>query len=374
MLINREDLKKVKRIVVKVGTSTLSHSNGKLNLSRIDVLVRELVDLKNSGYEIILVSSGAVGAGLGRLNLLEKPKSIPEKQALAAIGQGLLMHIYEKFMSEYGQLVAQVLLTEADLTVRDRFLNARNTLNRLLSYGAIPIINENDTVSYSELRLGDNDTLAALVGVLLDADLVVLMTDIDGLYNANPKIDKNAKLISEVKEISLELEKACGDGGKLGTGGMITKVRAAKIAQSSGIPLAIIEGSNAGNLNLLLEGQQIGTLFYPREDKKGSKKNWISLGSKPQGLLIVDDGAKKAILESGKSLLATGVISIEKDFLAGDIVSICDKNGLEVARGFINYSYDEMLKIMGRKSFEIKELLGYHSFDEVIHRDNLSLV
>lgn len=374
MFENRRDFKNVKRVVVKVGTSTLSHSNGKLNLSRIDILVRELVDLKNSGYEIILVSSGAVGAGIGRLNLSERPKNIPEKQALAAIGQGLLMHIYEKFMSEYGQLVAQVLLTESDLTVRDRFLNARNTLNRLLDYGAIPIINENDTVSYSELRLGDNDTLASLVGVLVDADLVILMTDIDGLYTANPNTNTNAKLITEVREISVELEKACGDSGKLGTGGMITKLKAAKIAQGSGIPLAIIEGSTAGKINLLLSGNTIGTLFYPREDKKSSKKNWISFGAKPQGIVIIDEGAKKALLELGKSLLATGIVSVEESFLAGDIVSICDMNYKELARGFINYSAKEIEQIKGKKSSEIKTLLGYHSFDEVIHRDNLGLV
>lgn len=374
MFKNRSDLKSVKRVVVKVGTSSLSHANGKLNLSRIDILVRELVDLKNSGYEIILVSSGAVGAGIGRLNLSERPRNIPEKQALAAIGQGLLMHIYEKFMSEYGQLIAQVLLTEADLTVRDRFLNARNTLNRLLEYGAIPIINENDTVSYSELRLGDNDTLAALVAVLTDADLVVLMTDIDGLYTANPRKDKDAKLITEVREISSDLEKACDNGGSLGTGGMITKVKAAKIAQGSGIPLAIIEGESRGNINLLLSGETIGTLFYPREDKKSCKKKWISFGAKPQGKIIVDDGAKKALLEQGKSLLATGILSTEKVFSAGDIVSICDTLGKEFARGFTNYTSEEVDKVKGKKSYEIRALLGHHSFDEVIHRDNLGLV
>ena len=232
------------KIVVKVGTSTLTHKNGKLNLEQIERLVRQLSDLRNQGKDVVLVSSGAIGAGMGKLNLEQRPKTIPEKQAVAAVGQGILLHIYEKMFSEYGQATAQLLLTKADLEHRQRFLNGRNTLLTLLKFGVIPIVNENDTVAFEEIKFGDNDTLAALVGTLIDADLILLLTDIDGFYDGDPRKNKNAKRISVVETINEEIEGLAGNvGSKFGSGGMITKITAARIAVNAGIPLMIGHGA-----------------------------------------------------------------------------------------------------------------------------------
>ena len=363
------------KIVVKVGTSTLTHKNGKLNLEQIERLVRQLSDLRNQGKDVVLVSSGAIGAGMGKLNLEQRPKTIPEKQAVAAVGQGILLHIYEKMFSEYGQATAQLLLTKADLEHRQRFLNGRNTLLTLLKFGVIPIVNENDTVAFEEIKFGDNDTLAALVGTLIDADLILLLTDIDGFYDGDPRKNKNAKRISVVETINEEIEGLAGNvGSKFGSGGMITKITAARIAVNAGIPLMIGHGAEDNILRRLTSGEDVGTLFLPVEMKPHLRKSWIAFGSHVGGRIIIDDGAKEALLHKGKSLLPSGVTAVEGDFSAGAVVQIVDLQGKEFARGISNYSWIELNRIKGQKCKDICSILGYKDYDEVIHRDNLSLV
>lgn len=259
----RENLKSARRIVVKVGTSTLSYGAGKLNLYRIDHLIREIADLHNSGKEIIFVSSGAIAAGIGKMNLAEKPDTIPENQALAAIGQGVLMHIYEKFFGEYGQTMAQILLSKNDTVDAAARENSHNSLTKILEMGVIPVINENDAVATDEIRIGDNDNLSAHVAAMVDAEALIILTDIDGLYDGNPKTDPAAKIIHDVPKITAEIEKFAGGAGtKLGIGGMFTKIQAARLANSHGIPLLIISGKEIGNLRKALSGETIGTIFY----------------------------------------------------------------------------------------------------------------
>ena len=363
------------KIVVKVGTSTLTHKNGKLNLEQIERLVRQLSDLRNQGKDVVLVSSGAIGAGMGKLNLEERPKTIPEKQAVAAVGQGILLHIYEKIFAEYGQATAQLLLTKADLEHRQRFLNARNTLLTLLKLGVIPIVNENDTVAFEEIKFGDNDTLAALVGTLIDADLVILLTDIDGFYDGDPRKRKDAKRISVVETIDAQVESLAGSvGSKFGSGGMATKITAASIAVNAGIPLMIAHGAEPHIIRKLTGGEDVGTLILHIEMKPHLRKKWIAFGSHVGGRLVVDDGAKDALIHKGKSLLPSGITAVEGDFAAGDVVEIVDGQGREFARGISNYSWMELHKIKGQKSKDICPILGYKDYDEVIHRDNLSLI
>lgn len=363
------------KIVVKVGTSTLTHSNGKLNLEQIERLVRQLSDLRNQGKDVVLVSSGAIGAGMGKLNLAERPRTIPEKQAVAAVGQGILLHIYEKMFSEYGQATAQLLLTKADMEHRQRFLNSRNTLLTLLKLGVIPIVNENDTVAFEEIKFGDNDTLAALVGTLIDADLVILLTDIDGFYDGDPRKNSQAKRISVVETIDEQIEGLAGSvGSKFGSGGMATKISAASIAVNAGIPLMIGHGAEPNIIRRLTSGEDVGTLFLPIEMKPHLRKKWIAFGSHVGGRIVVDDGARDALLHKGRSLLPSGIVSVEGDFAAGDVVGIVDAEGREFARGITNYSWLELNKIKGQKSKDICPILGYKDYDEVIHRDNLSLI
>ncbi|OCL25256.1 glutamate 5-kinase [Orenia metallireducens] len=370
----RESIRKAKRIVIKVGSSSLTYQNAKLNLGRIDKLIREIVDLKNQGKEVILVSSGAVAAGQGELNLVERPQTIPEKQALAAIGQGILMKTYQKLFSEYGQKVAQVLLTQKDLTDRKRYLNSRNTLNQLLQYGVIPVINENDTVAVEEIKFGDNDTLSALVSSLIDADLLIILSDIDGLYTADPRKEPTAKLLSRIDDISHEIEALAGDAGtKRGTGGMITKIKAAKVSTRSGIPLIIANGSLDNVLSQITQGVEVGTLFLSQE-KLASREKWIAFNLDVEGQIVIDSGAVKALLEKGKSLLPCGILDSKGDFSAGAVVDIINQEGDSLARGLVNYSQREIEQIKGLHTSKIKERLGYQDYDEVVHRDNLVLM
>ena len=371
----RGQLARARRVVVKVGTSTLTHGTGKLNFVRIERLVRELADLVNQGKEIIMVSSGAVGAGMDKLGLKEKPKTIPEKQAAAAVGQGILMHTYEKLFNEYGQTVAQVLLTREDSVERKRYANSRNTLLTLLNMGVIPIINENDVVAIEELKIGDNDTLSAIVGSIVDADLVVILSDIEGLYDANPLEHADAKLLSEVQDISPAIEAmAGGPGSARGTGGMYTKIQAAKIAINSGIGMVIASGSQDGIVRQVLAGALVGTYFWPKENKLHFRKRWLAFGARIKGSIMVDSGCAKAILDGGSSLLAAGIISIEDTFEQGNTVSIFSQDRREIARGITNYSSDDLNKIKGSHTHEIASILGIKHYDEVIHRDNMVLM
>lgn len=373
VMTDRRNFANLKRVVVKVGSSTLSHPTGKLNINQMELLVRQLADLHNSGKEVILVTSGAQGAGIGKLGLPRKPKTIPKRQAVAAIGQGLLMHMYEKLFSEYGITVAQVLITREDIMERKKFLNARNAINALLKLEAIPIINENDTIAVEELKFGDNDTLSALVASLTEADLLIVLSDIDGLYSGNPKKDADAKLIPEVREITCDIERlAGGSGSNLGTGGMVTKIQAAKIATNSGIPMIITQGKEEKIITRIIKGDDLGTLFVPRDTRPHSKKRWIAFGASLQGQLEIDEGAMKALVEEGKSLLPSGIIQVQGHFDIGNTVAVyC--SGQEIGRGIINYASGDVHKIMGKKTTQIEKILGHKDFDEVIHRNNFAL-
>ena len=374
-MFDRTQLQAARRIVVKVGTSTLTHPNGKLNFSRIEGLVRELADAVNAGKQILLVSSGAVGAGMDRLGWKEKPKTIPEKQAAAAVGQGILMHTYEKLFAEYGQVVAQVLLTREDSVNRRRYANSRNTLLTLLNIGVIPIINENDAVSIDELKIGDNDTLSANVAAIVDADVLIILSDVEGVYSANPQTDPQARLLPEIADVTPEVEAMCGGAGTMrGTGGMLTKMAAARMAMNSGIVMVIASGGRDGAVQSVLAGKPIGTLFPPRQNRLQFRKRWLAFGARIKGRLKVDKGCAQALLSNGSSLLAAGVKEVDGNFEQGSTVSILNPEGWEIARGLVNYSTDDVRKIMGAHTHEIVEILGHKPYDEVVHRDNLVLL
>lgn len=374
-MFDRSQLKAAHRIVVKVGTSTLTHANGKLNYSRIEYLVKELSDAANSGKQILLVSSGAVGAGMDRLGWKEKPKTIPAKQAAAAVGQGILMHTYEKLFDKYGQIVAQVLLTREDSVNRKRYANSRNTLLTLLDIGVIPIINENDAVAIDELKIGDNDTLSANVAAIVDADLLIILSDVDGVYSSNPQEDPNARLIGEIAEVTPEIEAICGGAGTIcGTGGMLTKMAAARMAMNSGIVMVIASGTQEGIVQAILAGSTVGTVFPPRQNRLQFRKRWLAFGARIKGRLAVDRGCAQALQNSGSSLLAAGIKSVEGSFEQGNTISIVNQDGWEIARGLANYNAADTLKIMGAHTHEIVAILGHKPYDEVVHRDNMVLL
>ena len=372
----REALKKAKRIVVKVGTSTITYANGKRNFSQIDRLARELSDLQNQGKEMILVSSGAVAVGVDRLGLPAKPSTIPGKQACAAVGHGVLMHTYEKLFADYGQIVAQVLITRTEAIDRHRYTNCRNTFMTLLQQGVIPIVNENDVVALDELKIGDNDNMSALVAGIVDADLVIILSDIDGLYTANPATHPEATLVHTVPEITPEIEASAGGvGSSRGTGGMATKIQAAKAATNSGIQLVIASGTEKNAIPRILQGEEIGTLFVSRENRLQFRKRWLAFGAKIQGSIVVDDGCAKAIRKAGGcSILPAGICQVMGDFQTGSTVSVIDKEGHELARGLVHYTSSELDRIKGCKSADIENILGHKNFDEVIHRDDLVIL
>ncbi|MFC4892714.1 glutamate 5-kinase [Pseudofrancisella aestuarii] len=369
----KEYLRNTKRIVIKIGTSTLTHSSGLLNIDRIEKIVRQLSDLHNQGYEVVLVTSGAVGAGMGKLNLSNKPKTLPEKQAVAAVGQVALTHLYQKLFSEYGKNIGQLLLTKDDIANRERYLNARNTFFALINKGVIPVVNENDAVVVDEIKVGDNDTLSALVASLVEADLLVILSDIDGLYTANPKVDSSAKFLDTVLHISAEIKAmAGGAGSKFATGGMATKLKAGEIATKSGTNMIIACGENPQNIRKIIDGEDIGTLFLKDSKLIAAKKHWISYSSNKKGILIIDDGAVEALYKS-KSLLPCGVVKSEGDFSKGSTVAILNKYGEEIATGLSNYSSKEIELIKGNKSYDIVKILGYCDYNEIVHIDNLHI-
>lgn len=367
------DFSEIRRIVVKVGSSSITYLNGKPNLEQMEFLVRQLADLHNQDRDVLLVTSGAIGVGLKRLGYARRPKNIPEKQAAAAVGQGILMHMYEKFFAEYGVVAGQVLLTREDFSDRKRFLNARNTMYALLNLGVIPVINENDTVAVEEIKLGDNDNLAALVAGLVDADLLILLSDIDGLYTANPRVDPQARLIDRVDEITAEVESLAGGAGtSLGTGGMATKIQAARVAMHSGVTMVLARTTEKDVIRRVVAGEPVGTVFWPSV-RLENKKRWIAYSSTVHGKIYVDGGAAQALLHKGKSLLPSGVTKVEGEFDMGNTVSVISPEGKEIARGIVNYSSSEVEQIKGSQTREIAEILGHKDFDEVVHRDNLVL-
>ncbi len=372
----REALKAARRIVVKVGSSTITYSNGKRNFRQIDRIAGELSDLQNQGKEMILVTSGAVAVGVDRLGLDKKPDTIPGKQAAAAVGQGVLMHTYEKFFADYEQVVAQVLLTKTESLDRHRYANSRNTFMELLKQRVIPIVNENDVVALDELKIGDNDNMSALVAGIVDADLVIILSDVDGLYTANPQTHPEAKIVHTVHEITPEIEASAGGAGSLrGTGGMATKIQAAKAATSSGINLVIASGTEKNAVPRIVAGEEIGTLFVSRENRLQFRKRWLAFGARIMGSIIVDEGCCQALHKvGGCSILPAGITAVEGNFEAGSTVSVRSSQGNELARGLVHYSSGELQQIKGCRSGEIQELLGHKNFDEVIHRDDLVIL
>ncbi len=374
--INREALKKAQRIVIKVGTSTITYANGKRNFAQIDRLAREISDLQNQGKEMILVTSGAVAVGVDRMGLTAKPKTIPGKQAAAAVGQGVLMHTYEKFFADYGQVVAQVLITKTEAIDRHRYTNTRNTFMELLRQRVIPIVNENDVVALDELKIGDNDNMSALVAGIADADLVIILSDVDGLYTANPQTHPEAVIVPKVLEITPAIEASAGGvGSARGTGGMATKIQAAKAATSSGIHLVIASGTEKNAITRILQGEEIGTLFVSRENRLQFRKRWLAFGAQLAGSIVVDDGCAKAIRKAGGcSILPAGIFAVEGSFLPGSTVRVLDRDAHELARGLVHYSSDELAQIKGCRSSDIANILGHKNYDEVIHRDDLVIL
>jgi glutamate 5-kinase len=361
----------VRRVVIKIGSGVISDEAG-LDHARLGVLCQDILALRQRGYEVVVVSSGAVAAGKGDLGITGRPQTIPLKQAAAAIGQSRLMRTYKEAFRPHGVTVAQVLLTRDDLANRRRYLNARNTLMTLLEYRVLPIINENDTVVVDEIRFGDNDNLSAMVTNLVEAQLLVILSDVDGFYDRDPKQFPDARLITEVERINEEIEAMAGDtGGPLGTGGMATKIKAAKRATLCGAGTAIINGRTPQSLCRLFDGHELGTYFLPARDPIAARKHWIAFTKKPRGKLLLDDGARAALIDGGKSLLPSGIREIDGEFDRGDAVRLCTLDGREFAKGVTNYSSHELLRIMGRKTREIETILGYKYGDEVVHRDNL---
>ena len=367
---------KLGTVVVKIGTSSLTDRiTGDLKLAVIGGLAEELTRLRRLGWKVVLVSSGAVGVGAKRLGMKTRPTTLEGKQAAAAVGQGLLMSLYDRFFSFLDQPVAQVLLTRADLVDRDRYLNIYRTLNELFTLGVIPVINENDTVAVEELKFGDNDTLSARVGTLVKANWLILFTDVAGLYSANPHVDPGAQLIAEVDQVSAELDQvAVGKGSNWGTGGMLTKLEAARIATVGGITMVITDGAIPQNLPKILAGEAIGTKFLPQKEPMNSRQLWIAYGLVPKGKLLLDKGAVKALQAQGKSLLPAGIKAMEGNFKAQSLVDLCDLNGAAFARGLVNYGSSDLSKLLGQKSDRIPEILGYEGAEEAVHRDNLVLL
>jgi len=361
------------RIVIKVGSSTLTRSGGPLDLPFISDLAAQIASQQAQWHSVVLVSSGAVAAGRDRLGMAGRPRSIPQKQAVAAVGQGVLMHTYAEAFAPHNIPVGQVLLTREDLRDRTRYLNARNTFDALLKHRVVPIVNENDTVAIDEIKFGDNDTLAALVASLIEADAMLLLSDVAGLYDRDPTQFPDAQLIPVVETIDHAIEKsASGARSSVGTGGMATKIQAAKICAATGVRLTVAEGRRPNVIADALEGR-CGTLFLPKPTRLRQRQRWIAYGVAPKGTVTVNDGARQRLLAEGKSLLPAGVTHVSGHFRAGDLVRLVDAQGDAFAQGFVNFPHDDLHKIMGRRTTEIAALLGVSSPDEVIHRDNLVL-
>jgi glutamate 5-kinase len=360
-------------IVVKIGSSTLTTKENKLDVSNLTRLVSETAELIKQKHKVILVTSGAIVSGADKLGLATKPKSIPEKQAAAAVGQSLLMRQYEKAFEQFGIPTAQILLTRDAIADRERYLNTRHCMTTLLSEGVVPIVNENDTVAVEEIKVGDNDTLSALVASLIGADLLVLLTDVDGFYMESE--EKVAFKATVIEEITAEVEAAAGHPGtQLGTGGMITKIQAAKLCSDAGIPVVIAHGRTEGLLKKIAAGEQVGTLFKAKEKKPESRKRWVAHGLVISGSITVDAGAEKALITKGSSLLPAGISEVKGKFKIGELISINNLSGKEIGRGLTNYASEEVEKIKRQKSSQINQVLGYEGSPEVIHRDNLVIL
>jgi glutamate 5-kinase len=364
-------LRPVNRAVIKIGSGVLTSKNG-LNRRVLKGLADDICALREKGIEVILVSSGAIASGLKKIGMAKRPESISQQQAVAAIGQSSLMRAWEKAFDRHGQKVAQILITRDDLNHRGRYLNARNTIFTLLSWRIIPIINENDTVVVDEIKFGDNDNLSAMVTNLTESLLLINLTDIDGLFDKDPRIDKGACLIPQVEKIDSDILRRAGSiPGFLGTGGMASKVKAAHKVSRGGVPTVIVNGLKPGILKDVFDGRPVGTLFMPQDIGLCSRKQWIAFTRTLKGEIIVDKGAAEALLERGKSLLPSGIKEVRGRFSMGDSVVLLSEDNRELAVGMVNYHSGDIKKIMGLKSSQIKDILGFKHDDEVIHRDNL---
>jgi len=372
---SRADFASIRRVVIKIGSSLLTKGGQGLDTVAIAEWVRQMADLREQGVDVILVSSGSVAEGMCRLGLKVRPTVLHELQAAASVGQMGLVRVFDDNFQQHNLHAAQVLLTHDDLSDRQRYLNARSTLLTLLKFGVIPVINENDAVATEEIRFGDNDTLAALVANLVEAELLVILTDQKGLFTADPSVYSDATLLSEVSVNDERLEKMAGDSRSgLGRGGMFTKVRAARLAARSGAATVVAPGVLNNVIAAVFSGTEVGTHFLPDVEPLIARKRWLAGQLQVKGQLVVDLGAAKALKEQGKSLLAVGVKAVSGEFERGELVSCVDEAGLEVARGLINYGYSDAKLILGKSSAEFEKILGYADDAEMIHRDNLVLI
>jgi glutamate 5-kinase len=365
-------LRRVRRVVVKIGSQILSSSDG-IEEARVRELVRELAGLHDQKKELVVVSSGAVAAGMTRLGRKQRPRTIPEKQALAAVGQIKLMALYERHFAKYDKSVAQLLLTHADLANRQRYINAKHTFQMLLKSSIVPIVNENDTVAVEEMKFGDNDHLSALVATLLGADLLVILSDVEGVYDRDPRLHQDANLIPLIEDVKKIRANLVGTSQSLlGTGGIATKIAAGEEAAVAGIPTIITSGLSSAALARVFDSQdQVGTLILPDENRLSHRKHWIAFNLKPAGDIIVDAGAHDALVQKGRSLLPSGLKEVRGIFGVGECVRCLDLDGREFARGLVNYSALELNQIKGLHTSKIEKALGYKAYDEIIHRDDL---
>jgi len=371
--VRKQIVSKVKRALIKIGTGVLAGTDG-LDLGIVEQLVDEIVKLRSGGMQIVIVTSGAIASGKHRMGITGKLKSMPQKQACAAIGQGRLMRIYSNAFGRHSVYVAQILLTMSDLTDRMRYINIRNTLSTLMDWNVVPIINENDTVSVAEIKFGDNDHLAAMIANVIQADILINLTNTEGLFDRNPTGKQRARLIKVVPEITDEIESmATAEADPVGMGGMRSKVIAARKVTACGIPYVIAKGKTKGILADLFAGKEKGTLFLPSTEPMTSREYWIAFTLRSRGKLSLDDGAKNAIVNQGKSLLPSGITKVEGDFEVGDPVICIGTDGKAFAKGLVNYSSKDLVKIQGLKTAKIMQVLGYKDYDEVIHRDNMAV-
>jgi glutamate 5-kinase len=374
LALSRANTKQAKRWVVKIGSALLTNDGAGVDCNAIDSWVNQIGELLSQGKEIVLVSSGAIAEGMARLGWANRPDSIHDLQAAAAVGQMGLIQIYESSFLRFNRKTAQILLDHDDLASRQRYLNARGVMKRLMDLGVVPIVNENDTVVTDEIRFGDNDNLAALVANLIDADVLVILTDKDGLYNANPDHDPAAQLVTEAKATDSSLDSLVGESSsQLGRGGMVTKLQAARLASSSGCNTIIAGGRNNDVLIDIASGKSKGTLLKAHQKPIAARKQWLAGQLQVKGKLVLDDGAIEVLVRHGRSLLPVGITSVDGTFGRGDLVSCVDLRGIEVARGLVNYSVEEARKLCGESTSSISKILGYKDDDEMIHRDNLVL-
>ena len=370
----RQNIADARRWVIKIGSAVLTDNGEGLSKTFIAQLAQDVVSLRERGCEVILVSSGAVAAGLARLGISERPSALDELQAAAAVGQSSLVQAYEAAFAPAGFLCAQILLSHDDVKSRDRYLNARATLQTLLSQGVIPIVNENDSVVTDEIRFGDNDTLAALVANLIDADAFLMLTDQQGLFDADPRAHSDAKLVAETDAHNTALDAMVSEGSTLGRGGMVSKLRAARLAARSGTVSIIADGRDPHSVSGATQGHVVGTLFTTAQQPQPARKQWLASLLYPRGELVLDEGACRVITTSGRSLLPVGVKSASGEFIRGDLVRCVNADGEEIARGLINYGSEDAQRLLGRSSADIEAILGFGGEEELIHRDNLITV